>query len=63
MAAFMMSGNAMDMGSMHHHGAMNSLPNRVSFPYGFPQPGHYRIVVQMKHGGTVETGVFDAQVD
>jgi hypothetical protein len=56
MAAFMMSGNAMEMGDIHH------LPNQVSFPYGFPQPGHYRIVVQMKHGATVETGIFDAQV-
>ena len=32
----------------------------VSFPYGFPAPGRYRIFIQMKHGGTVETGVFDA---
>ena len=34
----------------------------VSFPYGFPSPGRYRIFVQMKHGSTVETGVFDADV-
>jgi anti-sigma factor RsiW len=32
----------------------------VSFPWGFPTPGQYRIFVQMKHGNTVETGVFDA---
>ena len=32
----------------------------VSFPYGFPTAGRYRIFIQMKHGGTVETGVFDA---
>lgn len=38
------------------------LPNEVSFPYGFPSPGQYRIFVQMKHGSTVETGVFDALV-
>jgi len=36
------------------------VPNAVSFPYGLPAPGAYRIFVQMKHGGTVETGVFDA---
>ncbi len=36
------------------------LPNEVSFPYGFPTPGRYRIFVQMKHGNVVETGVFDA---
>ena len=34
----------------------------VEFPYGFPKPGRYRIFVQMKHGSTVETGVFDADV-
>jgi hypothetical protein len=39
-----------------------ALPNTVSFPYGFPTAGHYRIVVQMKHGATVETGIFDAEV-
>lgn len=40
----------------------NGLPNTVSFPYGFPSPGLYRIIVQMKHGNTVETGMFDTKV-
>jgi hypothetical protein len=34
----------------------------VSFPYGFPKAGEYRIFVQMKRGGQVETGVFDTDV-
>ena len=38
-------------------------PNEVSFPYGFPTPGNYRIYVQIKIEGRVETGVFDAQVN
>jgi hypothetical protein len=38
------------------------LSNTVEFPYGFPSSGRYRIFVQMKHGSTVETGVFDATV-
>ncbi len=37
-------------------------PSTVRFPYGFPNAGTYRIVVQMKHGNVVETGFFDAEV-
>ncbi len=40
--------------------SMDAPSNLVEFPYGFPTPGRYRIFVQMKHGTTVETGVFDA---
>lgn len=51
-------------------GAMEDMPGMgepavgpvVEFPYGFPSAGRYRIFVQMKHGGVVETGVFDAEV-
>ena len=39
-----------------------TLPAEASFPYGFPSPGDYRVIVQMKHGGVVETGIFDASV-
>lgn len=38
-------------------------PAVVSFPYGFPKRGDYRIVVQVKRSGKVETGIFDTHVD
>jgi len=42
--------------------ASGPLPPEVRFPYGFPQPGDYRIFVQIKRAGRIETGVFDAHV-
>jgi hypothetical protein len=44
------------------HSSMDSLPAAISFPYGFPQPGDYRLFVQVKRHSQVETGVFDAHV-
>ena len=39
------------------------VPALASFPYGFPKAGDYRIFVQVKRAGKVETGVFDARVE
>jgi hypothetical protein len=37
-------------------------PSTVTFPYGFPEPGQYRIFVQVKRAGSIVTGAFDADV-
>lgn len=37
-------------------------PDEISFPYAFPQPGRYRLWVQVKIAGVIRTGVFDVQV-
>ena len=35
----------------------------ISFPYGFPKSGNYRMFVQVKRAGKVETGIFDVKVE
>jgi hypothetical protein len=42
-----------------HDGPLNG---EVSFPYGFPQAGDYRIFVQVKRAGRIETAAFSAHV-
>jgi hypothetical protein len=53
---------AQDKMSMPMPASSSPLPPEVRFPYGFPQPGDYRIFVQIKRAGQVETGAFDAHV-
>jgi len=61
-AMMLANGGSGDMGEMDMGGGREHIPPSVEFPYGFPSAGRYRIFIQMKHGSTVETGVFDADV-
>lgn len=62
-AAGTMPGMDMSMPDMTAQASSGSLSEELSFPYGFPKPGLYRIFVQVKRKGQVETGVFDAKVN
>ena len=48
-------------------GSTMAMPEKIgpelSMPYGFPKPGLYRVFVQFKRGGTIETAVFDVRVE
>jgi hypothetical protein len=40
----------------------NKVAPEISFPYGFPKPGLYRIFVQVKRSGRIQTASFEALV-
>jgi hypothetical protein len=60
MAAIELANNSPAASAHAGHAATSA---EITFPYGFPLAGHYRLFVQIKRRGRIETGVFDAQVD
>jgi len=56
---------ASDMSStpnMSHQSSTSAAPNEIAFPYGFPQPGDYRLFLQTKRSGHIDTAIFDARI-
>jgi hypothetical protein len=58
------SATSSETSSEDHSAHMNhvSTAEEISFPYAFPEPGAYRLWVQMKSQDRVLTGVFDTTV-
>ena len=44
------------------HGTHTTVSAEIAFPYGFPKAGTYRLFVQIKRAGRIQTAVFDADV-
>jgi len=65
MAALLLLEKQKDSGSSAMRampGMHETAPAEVTFPYGFPETGDYRLFVQIKRSGQVQTGVFDVHV-
>lgn len=70
MAALELANSQVESGARELLGGQMAMPMgsgplapEVSFPYGFPKADTYRIFVQIKRAGQIETGVFDVQVE
>ena len=67
LAAATLPGDPHATHAMTSHGSPRisetALPATVTFPYGFPEAGDYRIFVQVKRAGAVWTGIFDVRVE
>lgn len=57
------SGSAPEDDPHAAHAMAAAVPATITFPYGFPEPGDYRIFVQVKRSGAVQTGIFDVRVE
>ena len=61
MAALALVDGAAPVDHSHHHGML--FGPRVRFPYVFPKAGDYRLFVQIKENGRVETAAWDVRVE
>lgn len=63
MAALAVAQGSATTGVHTGHHMSESGASQIAFPYGFPHAGTYRIFVQLRRGGQVQTAAFDTRVD
>jgi hypothetical protein len=64
MASLELAGKSLSAATIPDMASMQaSQLSEVTFPYGFPETGDYRLFVQIKRRSQVQTGVFDAHVE
>jgi hypothetical protein len=59
MAAFEMAQSKPDTLTSMRHPADGTIPAALNFPYGVPTAGKYRLFVQIRRHGQIETAAFD----
>lgn len=65
MSAFEMGNSTLSIGSAVDdpiHGAKEITGAELSFPFGFPQPGNYRVVLQFRDSKQIYSAAFDFSV-
>jgi hypothetical protein len=62
MPALELASSKMAMPGMKMDMAMPAISATLTFPFGFPRAGDYKVFVQIKRAGRIETASFDARV-
>ena len=62
MPALELAATKMDMPGMKMDMPMPAISATLTFPFGFPRAGDYKVFVQIKRAGRIETASFDARV-
>ncbi len=58
--ALMAEGKSITAHHTMHHGP--AIPGQLTFPYGFPSAGHFRMFMQVQRAGAPQSAAFDFDI-